>query len=137
MSDQLTKTLGWFAAMLRAGRGKNSPGQDLRELGEDERINLLQELGVLTRDAAWSGTVNTQAHRLLSGMMRALDINPCQVTRIKSDDLAHGCLFCPHARRCSRDLANGSAAGSFTTYCPNAKVLQGLRVQRASALTLV
>jgi hypothetical protein len=69
MSDQLTKTLGWFAAMLRAGRGKNSPGQDLRELGEDERINLLQELGVLTRDAAWSGTVNTQAHRLLSGMM--------------------------------------------------------------------
>ena len=93
--------------MLGFGRGRNTPGRELTELGDDERFNLLQELGIRSPEAAWSGRVNTQAYRLLSGMMRALDINATQVSRVKSDDLAHGCLFCPHARRCSRDLADG------------------------------
>ncbi|WP_046869397.1 hypothetical protein [Microvirga massiliensis] len=123
--------------MLGFGRGRNTPGRELAEFGEDERFNLLQELGVRSPEVAWSGRVNTQAYRLLSGMMQALDINPSRVSRMKSDDLSQGCLFCPHARRCSRDLADGSAARTYMDYCPNAKVLQGLCARHAPVLTPV
>ena len=72
---------------------------------------------------------------LLEKMLTALGIDP-KAPALQDPavigELRRLCARCCHKARCERDLAAGTAIENFSAYCPNAEMLDAIRVESAS-----
>lgn len=66
---------------------------------------------------------------LLQEILPALGVEPEALTRTDpalTHHLQRLCVTCGNKRRCQHDLAEGTAAGDFSEFCPNAFTLDAV-----------
>jgi len=108
--------------------GQCSP-EDVRQIAND--------LGISVGELRTMSAKNPHAADLLVKMLTALSVDPEAVA--KSDlatmrDLQILCTSCGHKGRCAHELAEGTAAEHFQSFCPNAFTLNALLKSKERAL---
>ena len=71
---------------------------------------------------------------LLTKMLIALSVDPEVLARTDAAtmrDLQRLCISCGHKERCAHELASGTAAEHFHSFCPNAYTLDALFAEKA------
>jgi len=115
-------------AGVRHELGQCSP-EDVRQIAND--------LGITVGELRTMSAKNPHAADLLIKMLTALSVDP--ETLAKSDpatmrDLQRLCTSCGHKGRCAHELAEGTAAEHFKSFCPNAFTLDALSKSKEQAL---
>ncbi|HTL64393.1 MAG TPA: DUF6455 family protein [Pseudolabrys sp.] len=108
--------------------GQCSP-EDVRQIAND--------LGITVGELRTLSAKNPHAADLLIKMLTALSVDPEALA--KSDpatmrDLQRLCTSCGHKGRCAHELAEGTAAEHFKSFCPNAFTLDALSKSKDQAL---
>lgn len=95
----------------------------------EEIARVARELNVSPRELANLAGKGPESAALLGKMLLALGIDPDSgpmqdplITR----DLQRLCVACDHKRKCSHELAAGTAAEHYREFCPNAYTLDAL-----------
>ena len=115
-------------AGVRDELGRCSP-EDVRQIAND--------LGITVGELCTISAKNPHAADLMVKMLTALAVDP--ETLAKSDpatmrDLQRLCVSCGHKSRCAHELAEGTAAEHFHSFCPNAFTLDALLKSKERAL---
>ncbi len=124
---------GWVnkyraVAAARDDLGRCSP-EDVRQIAKD--------LGISVGELCTMSAKNPHAADLLVKMLTALSVDP--ETLARSDpatmrDLQRLCTSCDQKGRCAHELAEGTAAEHFQSFCPNAFTLDALLKSKERAL---
>ena len=80
---------------------------------------------------------NPRAADLVIRMLTALSVDPEALAARDAatmHDLQRLCTSCGHKRRCTHELAQGTAAGHFQSFCPNAFTIDALLKSKQHAL---
>jgi hypothetical protein len=102
---------------------------ELAACAPDEVARAAQDLGVSSRELVHLASRGPHAADQLAKLLLALGVNP---KRLASEDpatmrdLQRLCITCSHKRQCEHELAAGTAAQHYRSYCPNALSLAAL-----------
>jgi hypothetical protein len=105
------------------------PSADFAACGPDEVRRIASDLGIDTQELQKLSAHGPHSADLLQKMLPALGLDSNALTRADPAlmrDLQRLCVTCGNKRRCQHDLAEGTAAGGFSEYCPNAFTLDAL-----------
>jgi hypothetical protein len=106
--------------------------REMREMSEMDAANFSQiagELRMSTTDLEALVRQGPHAADELPKMLTALGIDQEALARTEPHvlrDMERVCSMCNHKRQCDRDLATGTAAKHYETYCGNADTIDGL-----------
>ena len=106
--------------------------RELREMREMDAANLGQiasELRMTSADLEALVRQGPHAADELPKMLTALGIDQDRLARTEPlvlRDMERVCTLCRHKRQCDRELAAGTAAEHYETYCLNASTIDGL-----------
>jgi hypothetical protein len=104
---------------------------------EDELLRIAHCLGVPAAQLRWVSSYSPDPISLLERRMKALSLNPVDVTHIEPltvRELQHSCVRCEKRERCALDLADEVADPGWQCwreYCPNAATLMTLSTLRS------
>jgi transcriptional regulator with XRE-family HTH domain len=102
---------------------------ELRHCGTDEVARVARELGISPGELVDLASRGSAAADLLPKLLRALGVDPAVLARqdpLAMRDLQRLCITCGEKRRCEHELAAGTAAQHYRSYCPNAFTLDAL-----------
>jgi hypothetical protein len=118
----LAAIAGWYRKW-RTGSDpsglENCSADDVERMAKDIGLTV-NELRMLER---------ADGPMLLPRMLTALKIDAAELARTQPAalrDLQRVCGLCDSKRRCGTELAEGDAAATFESYCPNAMTLKAL-----------
>ena len=106
--------------------------RELKEMREMDAASFDQIAGDLRISSAdLEALVRRGPHAAdeLPKMLRALGIDQADLARTETlvlRDLERVCSLCSHKRRCSHELAAGTAAAHYEEFCANASTIDGL-----------
>jgi hypothetical protein len=127
-----------FAAIARWVDRYRDIFDPMRQFGsctpEDVRA-IAHDLSLTTDDLLTLTRKGPDAARLLSELLKALGVDPKKLAQrdpAMMRDLQRLCVSCGYKRQCEHDLREGTSAGRYTEYCPNAYTL-GLLFEDAAA----
>lgn len=102
---------------------------DFVRLGPEAVARVAQDIGLSSSELVRLATEGPQAADQLPKLLVALGVDPDQfdsanpaVTR----DLQRLCIMCAHKSQCEHELAAGTAAENYESFCPNAISLDSL-----------
>ena len=107
-------------------------GDDLVQSIRQESARAAQIVAAQMAALAHSVPGWPQAAILLRRMLVALGIDPDSPAlkdHAAIGELQRACAACEHKQECAQDLARGTAAENFYSYCPNAKTLDSIYVE--------
>jgi transcriptional regulator with XRE-family HTH domain len=102
---------------------------DLARCGSDEVARVARDLGVSPGELVGLARKGPHAADQLKKLLLALGVDPRKLASedpAMMRDLQRICITCGCKRRCEHELAAGTAAQHFRSYCPNAVSLDAL-----------
>jgi len=102
---------------------------ELARCGPEEVARAAHDLGVSPGELVRLASAGPHAADQLPQLLIALGVNPKKLT---SDDpalmrdLQRLCITCGHKNRCEHEVAAGTAAQNYRSFCPNAISLDAL-----------
>ncbi|WP_311276054.1 heavy-metal resistance [Methylobacterium sp. WCS2018Hpa-22] len=100
--------------------------QELRNVDEEMMETMLEDGAPCPEPFGPDGMTKL---RNIADLMRALSLDP-EAIRQRQPEAMHAleaaCLDCTERSRCKRELATGSAAGTYRQFCPNVSHLDRL-----------
>ena len=120
--EMLTTT---FSDWLKHRRELN----EMRQLDTSEFDRIASELRVSPGDLNELVRQGPHAADELPKMLKVLGIDEEALARSQPlvlRDMERVCALCHHKAQCDRDLADGTAAGHYEGYCPNAPTIDVL-----------
>jgi len=126
-----------IAGWVNKYRTVTGAGDQLGQCSPDDVRQIANDLGITAGELRTMSARNPHAADLLIKMLTALSVDPGALT--KSDpatmrDLQRLCTSCGHKGRCAHELAEGTAAEHFKSFCPNAFTLDALSKSKEQAL---
>jgi hypothetical protein len=103
---------------------------------EDVR-QIANDLGISVGELRAMSATNPHGADLLVKMLTALSVDPKALAErdpATMRDLQRLCTSCAHKGRCTHELAEGTAAEDFHSFCPNAFTLDALIKSKERAL---
>ena len=103
--------------------------KELQQCGADEVARTARDLGISSRELVRIANRGPAAADLLPKLLRALGVDPAVLARqdhLAMRDLQRLCITCGAKRRCEHELAAGTAAQHYGSFCPNAYTLDVL-----------
>jgi hypothetical protein len=103
--------------------------KELQQCGADEVARTARDLGISPRELVRLANRGPAAADLLPKLLRALGVDPATLARqdpLAMRDLQRLCITCGEKRRCEHELAAGTAARHYRSFCPNAFTLDAL-----------
>lgn len=103
--------------------------EELNRCGPEEVARVAHDLGMSTEELVSIARQGPHAADQLPKLLRALGVDP---DKLASEDpttmrsLTRFCIVCAHKGQCEHELAAGTAAENYHSYCPNAIVLDSL-----------
>jgi hypothetical protein len=131
MSDNLhASTLhNTFAAIARwvdRYRDMLDPSRQFGSCTPEDVRAIAHDLSLSPADLMTLTRKGPDGARLLSELLKALGVDPKKLAGqdpAMMRDLQRLCVSCGYKRQCEHDLREGTAAGHYTDYCPNAYTL--------------
>ena len=111
-------------------------GSELDNCSPDDLRQIASDLGVPISDLQTLVSTSLQSGKYLRQMLTALHIDPSTLADARPStmrDLQRVCSTCSNTDRCRHELAEGTAAGHFHEFCPNAYTLDAVCGQTESA----
>ena len=108
----------------------------LEQCGPDDVKQMASDLGLSAGELKDMASKGPGAADLLGKMLVALGVDPEVIARTDPAvmrDLQRLCAACAHKSQCRHELADGTAAGHFHDFCPNAYTLDALFEEKAAA----
>jgi transcriptional regulator with XRE-family HTH domain len=102
----------------------------------DEVKQIADDLGVSTGELRELMNKGPHAADLLQKLLVALKVDPKELARTEPlvmRDLQRLCTTCGAKKRCTQELAKGTAAAHFHEFCPNAYTLDALFEEKKQA----
>jgi hypothetical protein len=97
--------------------------EELSRCKSEDVAAIARELGVAPGEFRELAGKGTHAADELRQMIVALSLDPqilLHGDKRIARDLQRVCIACPDKKRCKRELAAGTAAANFRSFCPNA-----------------
>jgi len=101
----------------------------LARCGPEEVARAARDFGLSSSELVLLASKGPRAADQLAKLLLALGVDPKQLASENSAmmrDLQRVCIVCGHKQRCEHDLAAGTAAQRYRSYCPNAGSLAAL-----------
>lgn len=120
----------WLARRIRSWRANRRLRADLDALGPEDTARVLRECGLSPYHVPDLVRRHPDAGDLLKRLMSALGIDRIELRWREPEilrDLEVVCTSCRAWKRCRRELARGTAAEHYESFCPNAPVLEAMR----------
>jgi len=127
---RITFLIGTFADWLKHRRELD----EIRRLDGTEFDRIAADLEVSPGDLAQIVRRGPHASEELPLLLKALGVDGAEIDRTEPlalRDMLRVCALCTHKIECDRDLAAGSAAEHYQSYCPNAPSIAELGETRA------
>ena len=103
---------------------------EMRQLDRTDFDRLAADLEISPGDLDELVRRGPHASQELPMMLKALGISERALERAQPlllRDMERVCSMCRHKRQCDRDLIDGTAAGHYEGYCPNAQTIGELQ----------
>lgn len=127
MSDSLLDSL---RSRLREYRRIAAELRDLQAMDPVEAAAVAADLNLTLRDLERAIAESAGSERLMSRMMRTAGIDRRRMAAEQPAALREAeitCARCSAKRRCSKELAEGTAAERLDLFCPNAGFFDAFR----------
>lgn len=114
-------------------RSAISHGDELAQCSPDEVRQIAKDLGVSSDQLIELVRKGPDAAAQLKKMLVALKVDPQRIAKtdpLVMRDLQWLCVNCGEKKRCRHEIADGTAAGHFHEFCPNAMTLETLFDQK-------
>jgi hypothetical protein len=102
---------------------------ELARCGREEVARTARDLGLSPRELVRLASKGPHAADQLPKLLLALGVDPKNLASDDSAmmrDLQRLCITCVHKNRCEHELAAGTAARNYRSFCPNAISLAAL-----------
>jgi hypothetical protein len=102
---------------------------ELTTWGPEEIARIARDVGVSSGELIHMAEKGPHAADQLPRLLRAVGVDPGMLSRddpAMMRDMQRLCTACRRKRRCERDLAAGTAANNYRSFCPNAASLEKL-----------
>lgn len=119
----VTSLIGTFADWLKHRRELN----EIRQLDRGEFDRIAADLEISSGDLDELVRRGLHAADELPVLLKALEIDEAALERthpLVLRDMERVCTLCRHKARCDRDLAAGTSAEYFSSYCPNESTIK-------------
>ncbi len=127
---RVTFLINTFADWLKHRRELN----EIRHLDRAEFDRIAADLEISSADLDELVRHGEHAADELPLLLNALNIDEGMLERthpLVLRDMERVCTLCGHKARCDRDLAAGTSAENFSSYCPNESTIR--QVEKAAA----
>ena len=127
---RITFLIGGFADWLKHHRELD----EIRRIDGVEFDRIAADLGIAPGELDQLVRCDPHASEELPLLLKALGIDEAKLDRTEPlalRDMLRVCALCTHKIECDRDLAAGSAAEHYQSYCPNAPSIAELGETRA------
>jgi transcriptional regulator with XRE-family HTH domain len=121
--------LGAIANWVKKYRYASGLRDELARCGSDEVARAAHDLGVSPRELVHLASKGPHAADLLQKLLNALGVDPKALAfedPATMRDLQRLCITCGHKNQCEHELAAGTAAQNYKSFCPNAYTLDVL-----------
>ncbi len=121
--------LGAIADWINKYRSLTALRDEFRNCSADDVMQIARDLRVPVNELRSIAAKGPGAAALLEKMLRALCVDPEALANFQPAtmrDLQRLCVNCSQKKRCQQELADGTAAAHFHSYCPNAFTLDAL-----------
>jgi hypothetical protein len=121
--------MGAIADWINKYRSLTALRDEFRRCSADEVMQIAKDLRVPVDELRSIAAKGPGAAALLEKMLMALSVDPEALANFQPAtmrDLQRLCVNCSQKKRCQRELAEGTAAENFHSYCPNAFTLDAL-----------
>jgi hypothetical protein len=125
----LEPILDAIARWVKTYRHAMGVRDELTRCGPEDVARIAHDLGVSPRELADLANKGPHAADLLQKLLVALGVDSKKVALqdpTTMRDLQRLCITCGNKRRCEHELAVGTAAQNYRSYCPNAFTLDAL-----------
>jgi hypothetical protein len=117
----------WLVRAVRRARRRSALLREIGSLETWERNALLRDLRLSEAELSGLSRGNLDRSDLLPRLMRTLSLGRLDAHVLR--DLRRVCAQCQSAGRCAKEVDRGSAAVSFSEFCPNAHTLRALQAE--------
>jgi hypothetical protein len=121
----LDAIVGW----INKYRHIHGPHDELGQCSQEDVMRIAKDLGIPVSDLRGLASKGPGAADNLRKMLVALSVDPqalAEADPAVMRDLQRLCIVCSQKGRCQHELAEGTAAGHFREFCPNAYTLDAL-----------
>lgn len=97
--------------------------RELAKCAPEEVAAIARDIGLSTRELESIARKGPNAADELPKLLRALGVDPQKILSDRNGalrDLQRICTSCGHKAQCKHELAAGTAANHYHSYCPNA-----------------
>jgi uncharacterized protein YjiS (DUF1127 family) len=125
---RLEQLIGTFAGWLTHRRELN----ELRQLDQAEFERIAGDLQISTHDLEELVEKGPHAADELTALLKMLGIDEAILAKTQPTvlrDMERVCALCQHKRGCDHDIAAGTSAERYRTYCPNASTIAQIEDQ--------
>ena len=122
----VTGLISTFADWLK----HRSELNEIRQLDRGEFDRIAADLEISSRDLDELVRRGSHAADELPLLLKVLDIDEAALDRTQPmmlRDMERVCTLCGEKARCDRDLAAGTSAENFSSYCPNVSTINELK----------
>lgn len=123
------------AVAARWGRGRERLRDEFSALGAEHAEYVLRDAEIAPRHLTAVLERDPETDGLLARLMDSIGVDRERLLEERPDrarELDVICAGCVSWRRCRRELASGTAAEHFSSFCPNAAQLSEARASRSS-----
>lgn len=121
--------LNAIAAWVRKYREALGMQNELANCTPEQVATIAHDMGLSPGELRMMVAKGPHAADELPKLLRALGVDPQRLASkdpAKMRDLQRICVTCAHKGRCQHDLAQGTIAGHYHDYCPNAVSIEAL-----------
>lgn len=122
-----------IAGWINKYRNTTTAAGEFGECSPEDVRQIAKDLGVPANELRALTAKGPGAADLLLKMLTALRVDPDALAKADPAvmrDLQRLCITCSQKGRCQHELAEGTAAGHFREFCPNAFTLDALFKQK-------
>ena len=131
-SPRITYLIKTFADWLKHRRELN----EIRQLDRGEFDRIAADLEISSSDLEELVRRGLHTADELPLLLKALEIDEAALERthpLVLRDMERVCTLCSHKARCDMDLADGTSAEYFSSYCPNESTIKQQLERTAAA----
>jgi hypothetical protein len=125
----LESTFDAIAHWIKKYRYAVGMRDEFMQCSTEDVASIARDLKMSPHELERLASKGPEAAHLLQKMLLALGVDP-EAFGEKSPAVAHDlqrlCISCGEKKQCQHDLATGTAAQNYHTYCPNAFTLDAL-----------
>jgi hypothetical protein len=123
----LEMILDAVANWVKKPRGGAGSYDELAQWEPEEIARTARDIGVSPDELICMAGKGPHAADQLPRLLHAVGVDPGTLSRDAPDmmrDMQRLCAACSHKRRCERELAAGTGANNYRSFCPNAVSLE-------------